>query len=59
MKKLVLIAFVASFVAGCSTVDNAATEGKNAVQTGMRTADKARGFDAQKRANDSVDDGEF
>lgn len=37
---------------GCSHVDNAATEGKNAFETGMRTKDKAKDISVQKESFD-------
>lgn len=52
MKTLLITAICLLVVAGCSPVENAAEEGKNAFQTGMRTKEKANDFAAQKEAFD-------
>jgi hypothetical protein len=53
MKYLCLLALALVLVAGCGTVENAAEEGKDAVQAGLRTKDKAKDYGAQKEAYDS------
>lgn len=52
MTRILLIAFVLLCLFGCSHIDNAATEGKNAFETGMRTKEKAKDYGVQKEAYD-------
>ncbi len=56
MTKFAILALCLLAVVGCSHVDNAATEGKDAFQTGMRTSETAKGLGAQKEGNDKVGD---
>jgi hypothetical protein len=51
MKVLAALALLLACL-GCSHVDNAATEGKNAFETGMRTKDKAKDISVQKESFD-------
>ncbi len=58
MTKIAILALCLLAVVGCGNpVEQAAEEGKDAFQTGMRTSEKAKGFEAQKEGNDKVDDG--
>lgn len=52
MKYLCLLALALVVLTGCSPVENAAEEGKNAFQAGMHSSEKAREFGAQKEAYD-------
>ena len=56
MKTTLLILACAVLVAGCSPVENAAEEGKNAFQSGMRTKEKAKDYAQQKEAYDRQSD---
>ena len=57
MTKIAILALCLLAVVGCGNpVEQAAEEGKDAFQTGMRTSEKAKGFEAQKQGNDKVDD---
>jgi hypothetical protein len=52
MKTVLIMALCALALVGCSPVENAAEEGKNAFQSGMRTKDKANDIAGQKEAFD-------
>lgn len=52
MKRTILLALLLAALGGCSHVDNAATEGKNAFDTGMRTKDKAKDLGVEKESFD-------
>ncbi len=57
MTKIAILALCLLTVVGCGNpVEQAADEGKNAFETGMRTSEKAKGFDGQKAGNDKLDD---
>ena len=45
---LVALACMLLGLAGCGTIDNATTEGKNAFQAGMRTKDQAKDISEKK-----------
>lgn len=50
--KTVLMLLCLLVVVGCSPVENAAEEGKNAFQTGMRTKEKAGDLAEKKESFD-------
>jgi hypothetical protein len=57
MKRLAITVLALAALAGCSNpVEQAAEEGKNAFQTGMRTSEKARDLGAQKESFDRQSD---
>jgi hypothetical protein len=56
MKRILLLALLLGTLAGCTTVESSAEEGKQAFQTGMRSSEKAREFGAQKEAYDRQSD---
>jgi len=52
MKYLCLLAVTLVVLTGCGTVENTAEEGKDAIQAGMRSKEKAKDYGAQKEAYD-------
>jgi hypothetical protein len=56
MSRTILLAILLAALGGCSHVDNAATEGKNAFETGMRTKEKAKDLGVQKESFDQQAD---
>ncbi|MCH8224627.1 MAG: hypothetical protein IIC97_02040 [Chloroflexi bacterium] len=48
--RLAVAAAIIYVIAGCGTVDQAATEAENAFQNGMRSADTARDLGVKKEA---------
>jgi hypothetical protein len=54
--KLLAAVLVLAVCLGCTHVEGAASEGKNAFDTGMRTKEKAKGLGAQKESFDSQAD---
>ncbi|MEX2242701.1 MAG: hypothetical protein WD716_02520 [Fimbriimonadaceae bacterium] len=56
MTRILFLALLLGSLAGCSTVEDSAEEGKQAFQTGMRSSEKAREFGEKKESYDSQSD---